>query len=406
MGSDDGKKRDRPDRPSWCLFLCLCAVVTPLLVVYHMERQNNTPEKPRSFRGNKQRVVSPALPCGTKTSLRRDLEAIAGLPPGEALRALDLDPLGVDGVKNASVWRCPEERLLPREDCGPSLEAERRLRSKQRGAVLWFEHLSKAGGTSFCKFARQNVGMARTPSYYCMPSDGAKIPGTDGRVGRWQKTQIEAYLQRTGHLVLANEWDSFPANEVAENLTVLAAVVRDPLDRLVSAYKFWGVTHNPSKTKPEVTKWLDMKDRQARLRPHRKFPDDFLSQVARNNFAVWKFASHTDPTRFDDCQDDSECHRDALSAALDNLEKFHVPVPMTWQSSAGPLYDRLGWSKLTEIHIVPSGTTHNSAAKSDLDTVVFSRLREANLLDLLLFAWVRRAFLERLHCPRTYPVIR
>ena len=41
------------------------------------------------------------------------------------------------------------------------------------------------------------------------------------------------------------------------------AFVRDPLDRLLSAYKFWGVLHNPAPTKPTFETWLKRKRGEA-----------------------------------------------------------------------------------------------------------------------------------------------
>ena len=427
MGSDDGKKR-RPDRPSWCLALICFCVVAPLLVLKQRLEASRSETLLQSMLTKRPPKITLThnlrerkTDCSGMTPLRARLMAIAAMrDPEQALAALDADPLGLKDINNASDWVCPKEegdRLLRRESCGrgPSVEAEWRLKRQKSGTALWFEHLSKAGGTSFCKFARQNFGFQRTPSYYCMPSDGAQIKGTDGRVGRWRAEKIVEYLKRTGHLVLSNEWDSFPADTLGltwknsstsplkatlPDSLVLAAVVRDPLDRLLSAFQFWGVLHNPSKIKPDVAKWLDLKDKSARRRPHRKFPDDFLSQVARSNFAVWKFSSSTDPLRFDDCRD-QQCEQDALNVALDTLERFHIPVPTTWQSFAGPLYARIGFTKLHEIHVVPSGTAHNSKARDNLPSDLYKTLRHQNIPDLILFAFVKRAFLERLHCPRT-----
>jgi hypothetical protein len=333
-----------------------------------------------------------------KKPLRDMLLDLALLAPRDALAALDKDPLGVERVTNASEWRCPAERLLSSSNA-PSREALRRMRENRDGAFLWFDHLSKAGGTSFCKFARKNVGMKSTPRYYCMPSDGADIPGTDGRVGRWPASQLREYLQRTHHRVVASEWDPFPAQMLSEfrDDAVLASIIRDPLDRLVSAHKFWGVLNNPSKNAPDPVKWLRNMDKRARSRTMAQAPRDYLQQVARNNFAVWKFAFSTDG-RFHDCRGDASCSRAALEAAVNTLSRFHVLAPTTWQAHAGPLYARLGWSKLEEEHVVNIGTVQDSSSRRALPAADYDALREANVLDEILWHWARRAFLESLHC--------
>ena len=340
----------------------------------------------------------PVIPPKPAKPLREMLLDLALLAPRDALAALDKDPLGVERVTNASEWRCPAERLLSSSNA-PSREALRRMRTNEDGAFLWFDHLSKAGGTSFCKFARKNVGMRSTPRYYCMPSDGADIPGTDGRVGRWPAAQLREYLQRTHHRVVASEWDPFPAQMLSDfkDDAVLASIIRDPLDRLVSAHKFWGVLNNPSKNAPDPVKWLRNMDKRARSRTMAQAPRDYLQQVARNNFAVWKFAFSTDG-RFHDCKGDAACGRAALQAAVNTLSRFHVLAPTTWQAHAGPLYARLGWSKLEEEHVVNIGTVQDSSSRKALPDADYAALREANVLDEILWHWARRAFLESLHC--------
>uniref|UniRef100_A0A7S3NPL5 Sulfotransferase domain-containing protein n=1 Tax=Aureoumbra lagunensis TaxID=44058 RepID=A0A7S3NPL5_9STRA len=431
MGSDAREKKRKRELRA-CFFamgFLLCVLIPLLLLKRQMEaRREKALQSLRKAATeiDSHMTISPKKTKCEASALRLKLIEIAMMSPEDALKEIDNDPLGVHNIKNASDWKCPRsERLLQPVACGsgPSPRAEAALNKKQKGAVLWFEHLSKAGGTSFCKFARQNVGFHRTPKYYCMPSDGAKIQGTDGRVGRWQEEKIAEYLRRTGHLVLANEWDAFPADALIHKLPnlptppdnsppiepVLATVVRDPLDRLVSAYKFWGITHGGPKAKdnpPDIVNWLDNRDRIARQRPHHLFPDDFLSQVARNNFASWKFAAKSGGSVPHNClleANPNECEARVLDRALDVLERFHILVPMTWQSTAAPLYRRLGWSKLDEIHVVPSGAKQNSAAQSDLQPTHYHSLRLRNIPDLLLFDFVQRAFLERLHCPRLEP---
>ena len=335
--------------------------------------------------------------------LRDRLLDLALLAPRDALAALDADPLGVERVTNASDWRCPADRLLASDAApltAPSRKALRRMREHADGAFLWFDHLSKAGGTSFCKFARKNVGFPKTPRYYCMPSDGADINGTDGRVGRWTAAKLKEYLQRTHHRVVASEWDPFPSqmmNSFRDD-AVLVSIMRDPLDRLVSAHQFWGVLNNPSKNSPDPVKWLRNMDRRARSRTMAQAPRDYLGQVARNNFATWKFAFTSDG-RFHDCKGDATCGQDALRAAMTTLARFHVLAPTTWQAAAGPLYAKLGWSKLEEEHVVNIGKVQDSSARKALPAADYDALREANVLDEVLWHWARRAFLEGLHCP-------
>ncbi|KAJ1451853.1 hypothetical protein M885DRAFT_487354 [Pelagophyceae sp. CCMP2097] len=335
-------------------------------------------------------------PAHQGPSLKEQLIALARLPPREAIAALDADPLGIEGFENASAWKCPAQRLLQR---APSQTAASAMRAKAEGAFVWFEHLSKAGGTSFCAFARKNLGPKRTPSYYCMPSEGAPIKGTDGRVGTWDAPRLADYVKRTGHAVLANEWDEFPGAMLCSGFldsAVLTAVMRDPVDRLVSTYKFWGIFHNPNKHPPPLLQWLAREDAGARRWPIRSNRNNFASQVGRNNFATWKFSAGTSE-RFDDCGQDVDCAVKSLMQALDSLENFHIVAPTKWQAHAKPLWQALGFTKLDEVHIVPSGKIQDSKA-DEIGADDLRSLKEKNHLDYIVWAWVRRAFLERIHC--------
>ncbi|KAH8054957.1 hypothetical protein JL721_10374 [Aureococcus anophagefferens] len=353
--------------------------------------------RPPSGRAAADEPRASPTPSPRTRSRRRRPRRRARRPRGPAAeggpRVRRADPLDVERVSNATAWTCPDRRLLsssPRRN--PSRAAAANLKAAKPGAFVWFDHLSKAGGTSFCEFARRNLGIKRTPSYYCMPPD-PKVPGPDGRVGRWPGPQLKGYIERTKHAVVANEWDAFPAPVLERDFrdaAVLMTIIRDPLDRLVSTHKFWGILNNPAKVKPELVPWLKRKNAAARARPMRRdTTNDFLSQVGRDNFATWKFASYAEP-RFDDCKGDKACTRDALATALAVLEKFHVVVPTTWQAWAGPLYAGFGWTRLEEVHVVNIGKVQSSSSKKDLNPSDYAALREASVLDGVLWHWARR----------------
>ena len=81
---------------------------------------------------------------------------------------------------------------------------------------------------------------------------------------------------------MSNEWEPFPlqrldfqrggggggggssgGGEGALEL-VLVTTLREPLNRLVSAYRFWGVLHNQNPTKPPLERWLRNMEGRAR----------------------------------------------------------------------------------------------------------------------------------------------
>ena len=178
--------------------------------------------------------------------------------------------------------------------------------------------------------------------------------------------------------------------------------MRDPLDRLLSAYKFWGVLHNPAPSKPTFETWLKRKRGEAAAHPLRTQPANFASQVGRPNFAMWKF-SGADPA-LDPCGGGGgaaadACARAAFARALDTLERFHAVLPMEWYSyTPEVLRTLLGWTQLDEVHVVPSGKVQATATQAEVDEQTYARLWEENRFDYLLYAWARRVFLERLNC--------
>ena len=51
-----------------------------------------------------------------------------------------------------------------------------------------------------------------------------------------------------------------------------------------------------------------------------------------------------------------------------------------------------------EEHVVNIGKVQDSSSRKALPDADYAALREANVLDEILWHWARRAFLESLHC--------
>jgi hypothetical protein len=112
--------------------------------------------------------------------------------------------------------------------------------------IVWYEHISKSGGTTFCALANRNMLPSSVPKYHCMPSKGEK---RDGRVGTWGNDELMEYSRSNQHNIVANEWDSFPidklqfsgrgddtADEKDGPRLLFVTTLRDPADRLLCEF--------------------------------------------------------------------------------------------------------------------------------------------------------------------------
>jgi len=321
-------------------------------------------------------------------------------------------------------------------------------RDTPRPALVWYEHLSKAGGTSFCKLAKKNMPRREIPEYYCMPSE----PGMpDARVGQWSNVKLGSWYDKQKQALVSNEWEPFPldrlqmqlkgrresgaaakvaASEAATEtawgagplltegaarvagvdplLLLLVTTVRDPLNRLLSAWRFWGVLHNPSPKKPPAARWL--KNMEARAKADSKSPRgmgkgvgtgrDFIARVGQPNFATWKFSGGTLPVfgwPFSDQPE--EAWVPSFEQAVRTLSRFDLAIPMELLSEhPQPLGGLLGWEDFSVTHVVSSGKVVNTDAHAELGAEDYHKLWDANRLDHILYAWIRAVYLARIYC--------
>ena len=146
-------------------------------------------------------------------------------------------------------------------------------------------------------------------------------------------------------------------------------MVRDPMDQLYSAYKFFGLKKDqiPGKSGISFDKWYDMKRDEALSNPVGIYPERLSSQVGRANFMVWKFSSCERPS-FRGPAEESECFSEhslctsregdtgdeectaSVFKAMHLIEDFHSVIPLElWSKGWGGKYlqSLLGWKKMT-----------------------------------------------------------
>lgn len=286
--------------------------------------------------------------------------------------------------------------------------------------LVYYEHLSKAGGTSFCKLAQSNMPKKEVPGYYCMPSE-PKMP--DARVGSWNAAKLLKYALSQPHRLVSNEWEPFQHEFLQfqnhkDLILLLVTSIRNPVNRLLSAYKFWGHLHNPAEIKPTLPTWLKRYGNRAK---RWKIADsDFVANVGRFNFATWKFSGgtlgvselqlHADEEKgglvkasqyTQDMMADESLWKDSYVLAVQTLAKFDLVIPMELLSNhTEPLHNLLGWADFSQNHVVPSGKIVNNDASNLLSQQEIQVLWHANKLDFVLYYWLCAVYLTRLYCPK------
>eukprot|EP00956_Cyclotella_meneghiniana_P038305 scaffold151989_cov38-Cyclotella_meneghiniana.AAC.1 len=131
-------------------------------------------------------------------------------------------------------------------------------KSSEPSVIIWYEHISKAGGTTFCALANSNMRKSSVPKYHCMPRKGKLM---DGRVGSWSNEELVEFINENEFKIVANEWDPFDVDKLQlsgrdlygdnnsskrqqsesnlQTSLLFVTTLRDPADRLLSSYSFF-----------------------------------------------------------------------------------------------------------------------------------------------------------------------
>jgi len=296
--------------------------------------------------------------------------------------------------------------------------------------AIWYEHLSKAGGTTFCGLAVSNMIRSSVPRYHCMPRKGELM---DGRVGSWPNEELVDYLLENRYAIVSNEWDPFNLEKlilsgrhlngkaVKKNIhpigpkLLFLTTLRDPSDRLLSAYTFFGLTVGMKNKKsndvaPSFSHWMTQ-----RLRSTGNFVVGskrlMRANIARYNHIVWRFSGgelthHVHPL-------ESEWET-PFETAIQALSQHDLILPMDVMTKDGlgktALLQLLGWNSAyvkgrggqggnkKEGQIVTTGGIKNSNAREYFSEDEYRKLWEDNWLDNILYLWCRAVFLARLQC--------
>jgi len=314
--------------------------------------------------------------------------------------------------------------------------------SDEETTLVWYEHMSKAGGTTFCGLAKTNLGPNLVPRYYCMPKRlGSK--DLDGRVGSWTNDELIGYTKRESHVLVANEWDPFDLSKLelsgrtldgkqqqhaSRPRLLFVTTLRDPSDRLLSTYLFFRTKQNP----PTFQTW--MKSNFGRLSNFEIGKKGaFRSNAARYNAIVWRYSGgqlqhhvvgseeeerssrkqqQQQKSQFPLPMTDETLWKGPFETAIRALSQQDLILPMdimTKDEGQEAMKRILGWNEVAikagrgngdkeSGHIVTTGKIRNSNAREYLSKDEYRFLWDANWLDNILVLWCRAVFLARLHC--------
>lgn len=292
--------------------------------------------------------------------------------------------------------------------------------------VLWYEHMSKAGGTAFCGIAKSNMPNWQVPKYHCMPAKGTR---RDGRVGSWPNKEIVEYLRKNRYAIVANEWDVFPVDKLElagrtlagttraskeRNNTIRSGpqflfltTIRDSLDRLLSAYTFFeGRKYKNGTIAAPIATFSEWSGRVKST----KFK---AAAYSRMNHVTWRFSEGKLPRSTPKSPGKKEfIWKPRFEAAIRALSQLDLILPldlMTKDLGKAALQQLLGWKQFAvkgifkdgdkrSGHVVTVGGVKNSNARGYFSKDEYRALWEDNWLDNILYVWCRAVFLARLHC--------
>ena len=363
--------------------------------------------------------------------LRNMLEGSDGEKDPFQLQALEQGECPFSQQSSSSIDWLPDRPIMSQTAAQwfQNPQASSSTSSPSSSVVVYYEHLSKAGGTSFCKLAQSNMAKKEVPSYYCMPSEPGKV---DARVGSWTEQKLQDYVQSHPHRLVSNEWEPFnhaflerfqptqlqqqikeDANSHNDLILLFVTSIRHPINRLLSAYKFWGILHNPAEKKPSLDLWLHRYGN--RSKKWKINSPDFTANVGNFNFATWKFSGGKLPTSDrqlhaptflseSTAETDFEAQtediwKEPFETAVRTLARFDLAIPMEYLSDhTAPLTNLLGWTNFDKSHVVPSGKIINNEATKELSPLQYAKLWDANKLDIILYRWTCAVYLARLYC--------
>ena len=279
------------------------------------------------------------------------------------------------------------------------------LRARRRQVPIFFKHIHKAGGTTLCSVASANVFVETRSLPHvdkwgtdCVPYEVFLSRPSEGLVAnslmKLQAVDSDRLTSHSGWMGGACFWghltpsaqhalpQAFPSlgflasegpmpDELALNLDYpLVTMMRDPFDRIVSAYKWWKfmVDRFPGTrgsicstyTAPAnatLSEWIDY------------YPDNWVTRSLLGAHYLYNFKS---PLGWWD-----------LQGAMNRLESFSaVLILEEYETSMLLMQELFGWSKTgsgVEVNVSPGGRSNSGEELDDLTRLKISKTIQHDL---------------------------
>ncbi|KAL3768634.1 hypothetical protein ACHAW5_004329 [Stephanodiscus triporus] len=280
-------------------------------------------------------------------------------------------------IATAAPWLPP--RPLGSNEIAATYRLGREKATKGRGGfdvtddvALWYEHISKAGGTTFCGLARSNMEQWQVPEYHCMPGKGDLM---DGHVGKWTNDELLRHFAVRRHAIVSSEWDPFRSDRLALSgrgldgsmsassmpndgrdarivgpRLLFLTTLRDPCDRLLSAYTFFMITrkHNAKNyDPPPFLEWMaGNTKRAAKYERGTGKRYGLIGWTTNHNHVTWRFSGGMLPPNIP--REDVQEWVIPYEVAIRALCQFDLILPMDVMTKDGlgkaALKRLLGWT--------------------------------------------------------------
>lgn len=365
-------------------------------------------------------AIKPPSPTPVSTPLMdviHDLFEIGITQPAKLVHLLDsTDPLSVN--VSVPLFQCPTKGSVGGQRLDhPYLYSEQtsdrfKRNVKSEPSFLFFQHLRKAGGTTFCDLAQTNMPKKTVPGYYCMPDRKGSMATPP-----WNNPNyLVEQMTNKGYRITANEWDAFYEEFLDLPGAVFASSFREPVDRWYSQYRFEHLEHRDGSkqgtARQSFPDWYRQTERWSMGRNYyvKTFEGTKDKTIPKNADTNFYWTYHKFRTKALRRQENADTRLDGIHwefflRALTNVRRFHLVLVTEWLDHAQPLFkQQLGWVQPPrqvlphEVQAKRGGNYKSKVARDVLAPKEWQEVAEDNCLDLLFVHVVKRIFLERLSC--------